>query len=95
MYDAEFTPPPSEKQLRYARLVAARLSHVIPWEAQQDRAALSKWISDREQLRYIILSNAFKIICGIERLTGRKYTGCTYQQDDSTQIAFYHVGHFR
>ncbi len=36
--------PASEKQLRYARQIAAKRNIVLPYEVQQDRAGLSKWI---------------------------------------------------
>ena len=37
--------PPTEKQLVYARQLALRASIVLPWEVQQDRHAISTWIS--------------------------------------------------
>lgn len=45
MFDAEFTPPPSTKQLFFAREIAARTGRALPEETRRDRAALSAWIS--------------------------------------------------
>ena len=36
--------PVTEKQLSFARQIAQRTGQVLPWEAQQDRQALSRWI---------------------------------------------------
>lgn len=36
--------PATEKQLTFAKQIAQRLGAVLPWEAQQDRYALSRWI---------------------------------------------------
>ena len=36
--------PVSEKQIRFARLIAQRAGKTLPWEVQQDRRALSAWI---------------------------------------------------
>jgi len=36
---------PTERQLLYARRIAATAGIVLPWEAQQDRMTLSEWIS--------------------------------------------------
>jgi len=41
--------PITEKQLAYARQIAQRSGVVLPWEAQRDRYALSRWI-DRHKL---------------------------------------------
>ncbi|WP_416514186.1 hypothetical protein [Aliiroseovarius sp. YM-037] len=38
--------PVTEKQLRFARQIAARAHITLPWEAQQDRQALSAWIDE-------------------------------------------------
>ena len=35
---------PTDRQLRYARRIAASAHLVLPWEVQQDRKALSEWI---------------------------------------------------
>ncbi len=45
MYDAEFTPPPSTRQLYFAREIAARTGRRIPEATRADRDALSAWIS--------------------------------------------------
>lgn len=43
---------PTERQLLYARRIAASAGIVLPWETQQDRAVLSEWISaNAEQLK--------------------------------------------
>ena len=36
--------PVSDKQLRFARQIAARAALELPFEAQQDRRAMSAWI---------------------------------------------------
>lgn len=36
--------PATPKQLAYARKLAEQQNVVLPWEIQQDRRALSKWI---------------------------------------------------
>jgi hypothetical protein len=40
--------PVTEKQLRYARQIAARSSLVLPDEVQQDRRAMSTWIDSHK-----------------------------------------------
>ena len=41
--------PPTEKQMRYARTLAQRTNSVLPWEVQQDRHALSRWIDEQQE----------------------------------------------
>ena len=41
--------PITEKQLTYARQIAQRAGVVLPWDAQCDRYALSRWI-DRNKV---------------------------------------------
>jgi len=36
--------PVTEKQLTFARQISARSGVVLPWEVQQNRYALSRWI---------------------------------------------------
>lgn len=36
--------PPTEKQMSYARKIASSRSLVLPWDVQQSRIALSRWI---------------------------------------------------
>lgn len=43
-------PAPTEKQLSFARLLAARHHVAIPTETAQDRAALSAWIETHKDL---------------------------------------------
>ena len=43
--------PPTEKQLAYARKLALRNQVILPWDAQQDRLSLSRWISTQAALR--------------------------------------------
>ncbi len=40
--------PVTEKQLSFARSIAQRSGVVLPWDVQQDRHSLSRWI-DRNQ----------------------------------------------
>ncbi|MEO1611259.1 MAG: hypothetical protein AAFU55_02725 [Pseudomonadota bacterium] len=44
MFDADYTPPPSTRQLLFAREIAARTGRVLPAELKSDRRALSDWI---------------------------------------------------
>ena len=41
--------PPTEKQMRYARTLAQRTNSVLPWEIQQDRQSLSRWIDAQQE----------------------------------------------
>lgn len=36
--------PVTGKQLSFARQISQRTGQVLPWETQQDRQALSRWI---------------------------------------------------
>lgn len=47
----EQTLPVTEKQLAYARKLALRNQVVLPWDAQRDRRALSRWIRVQAALR--------------------------------------------
>ena len=40
--------PVTEKQLQFARAIAQRTGQVLSWDAQQDRRALSTWISENQ-----------------------------------------------
>ena len=40
--------PATEKQLNYARSIAQRSGQVLPWEVQQDRQRLSRWIDQQK-----------------------------------------------
>ena len=41
--------PATEKQITFAKQIAQRLNIMLPWEVQQDRYALSRWI-DRNRI---------------------------------------------
>ena len=41
---------PTDKQLRYARRIASRSGVLPPWDIQQDRQRLSKWIDGHAHL---------------------------------------------
>ena len=41
--------PATEKQIMFARRVASQNQVVLPWEVQQDRRALSRWIDAQAQ----------------------------------------------
>ena len=41
--------PVTEKQLHFARAIAHRTGQTLPWDAQQDRHALSSWISENQK----------------------------------------------
>lgn len=40
--------PVTEKQLKFARALAQKTGVTLPWEVQQDRQALSSWISENQ-----------------------------------------------
>ena len=40
--------PVTEKQLKFARLIAQRSGVVLPWDVQQDRHSLSRWIDSHQ-----------------------------------------------
>ena len=42
--------PPTQKQMAYARSIAGQKNIVLPWDVQQDRRALSKWIDSAKEL---------------------------------------------
>ena len=42
--------PATEKQIVFARRLASRNQVVLPWDVQQDRRALSRWIETQSQL---------------------------------------------
>ena len=42
--------PPTEKQLLYARRIASRSGSLLPWDVQQDRQSLSRWIDTHAHL---------------------------------------------
>lgn len=42
--------PPTAKQMAYARKIAGARNLVLPWDVQQDRRALSRWIDQSKQL---------------------------------------------
>ena len=50
MEGAEFVIPVTQRQLAYARALALRNQVVLPWETQQDRRALSRWIEAQAAL---------------------------------------------
>ncbi|AGI74930.1 hypothetical protein OA238_160p1250 (plasmid) [Octadecabacter arcticus 238] len=43
-YNDYHQAPVTEKQMAYARQIATRSGVVVPWEVQQNRYALSRWI---------------------------------------------------
>lgn len=43
--------PVTEKQLNFARQISQRTGHVLLWETQQDRQALSRWIDDNRDIQ--------------------------------------------
>ncbi|MFN3954059.1 MAG: hypothetical protein ACK4LQ_06350 [Pararhodobacter sp.] len=52
------TLPATPRQLAYARKLALRNQVVLPWEVQQDRRALSRWIEYQAGLRPAVPSAA-------------------------------------
>ena len=48
LYHAPTVLPPTQKQILYARQLALQANAVLPWQAQQDRRALSRWIDAQE-----------------------------------------------
>jgi hypothetical protein len=67
--------PVTEKQLSFARQISQRTGQVLPWETQQDRQALSRWI---DQYREIPSTNTFanypssKQVAFVERIARYK-----------------------
>ncbi len=47
----DFVIPVTHRQLAYARALALRNQTILPWETQQDRRALSRWIEDQAAMR--------------------------------------------
>lgn len=45
--DAQNVLPATPKQMAYARKIAESRNIILPWEAQQDRRALSQWIDQQ------------------------------------------------
>lgn len=42
--------PPTAKQVAYAKSLALQTHAVLPWEAQQSRYALSRWIDAQREV---------------------------------------------
>ena len=49
--DLPFAPPATEKQISYARILAAKAGKPLPKGIERDRAALSKWIDGQRTPR--------------------------------------------
>ena len=45
--------PATEKQLNYARQISQKIGHALPWEIQQDRKALSRWIEENRNAQSV------------------------------------------
>lgn len=45
--------PVTEKQLNYARQISQKTGNVLPWETQQDRKALSRWIDENRNAQSV------------------------------------------
>lgn len=50
MQVSDFVIPVTQRQLAYARQLALRNQVILPWEVQQDRRALSRWIEAQAAL---------------------------------------------
>ncbi|MFT4149342.1 MAG: hypothetical protein QM656_04020 [Paracoccaceae bacterium] len=46
----DFVIPATHRQLAYARALALRNQTLLPWEVQQDRRSLSRWIEEQAAL---------------------------------------------
>lgn len=46
----DFVIPATQRQLAYARALALRNQVLLPWEVQQDRRSLSRWIDAQAAL---------------------------------------------
>lgn len=51
MEHEDFVLPVTQRQLAYARSLALRNQTLLPWEVQQDRRALSRWIEAQAAMR--------------------------------------------
>lgn len=51
MESSNFVIPVTQRQLAYARALALRNQTILPWEIQQDRRALSRWIEAQAALQ--------------------------------------------
>ena len=51
MESTTYALPATPKQIAYARSLALRNQTLLPWEAQQDRRALSSWIDAQAKLK--------------------------------------------
>lgn len=52
--------PPTEKQMAFARKIASRRAIVLPWDVQQSRQALSRWI-DRNMNKPAVYTGASEL----------------------------------
>lgn len=50
MEGTDFVIPATLRQLAYARALALRNQTLLPWQVQQDRRALSRWIEAQAAL---------------------------------------------
>lgn len=50
MQGQDFVIPATQRQIAYARALALRNQVVLPWEVQQDRRTLSRWIDAQAAL---------------------------------------------
>ncbi len=51
METTDLALPVTPRQIAYARLLAQRNQTLLPWEAQQDRCALSAWIEAQAKMQ--------------------------------------------
>ena len=83
--------PPTEKQIRYARQIALRTSHVLPWDTLQSRALLSQWITGHAALpantpKPSERPATSRQVAFAERLAMRKHTNVPRECFQSAQI---------
>jgi hypothetical protein len=77
LHHAPTALPPTQKQILYARQLALQANAVLPWQAQQDRRALSRWIDEQKAVARasdVARRPSSKQVAFAERLAARKGT---------------------
>lgn len=88
--------PITQKQLAFARSLALRNAAVLPWEAQQDRRALSEWIDVQKRMTPAGLDcPSSKQVAFAEKIARRKRTAvpehCFKSREEMTRWISRHI----
>lgn len=88
--------PITQKQLAFARTLALRNAVILPWDAQQDRRALSEWIDVQKRMTPVGLdSPSSRQIAFAERIARRKRTSvpehCFKSREEMTRWISRHI----